>query len=137
MTAGSVIWGGGDSQGGLENHECLVVWCVLMKGLSQGWKVSWGDVLSIPEGPGYKPFPTYGHLVITAVGTVSALWASLVAQTESNPNVGDLGSIAGLGRPPGGGHGNPLQHSCPENPHEQRNLLGYSPWGHKELEMTE
>ena len=24
----------------------------------------------------------------------------------------DLGSVLGSGRPPGGGHGNPLQHSC-------------------------
>ena len=31
-------------------------------------------------------------------------------------NVGDLGSIPGLGRSPGGGHGNPLQYSCLENP---------------------
>ena len=31
-------------------------------------------------------------------------------------NVGDLGSIPGLGRFPGGGHGNPLQESCLENP---------------------
>ena len=31
-------------------------------------------------------------------------------------NLGDLGSIPGLGRSPGGGHGNPLQHSCLENP---------------------
>ena len=35
---------------------------------------------------------------------------------ESSCNVGDLGSIPGLGRSPGGGHGNPLQHSCLENP---------------------
>ena len=28
----------------------------------------------------------------------------------------DLGSIPGLGRLPGGGHGNPLQYSCLENP---------------------
>ena len=34
---------------------------------------------------------------------------------ESACNVGDLGSIPGSGRPPGGGHGNPLQYSCPEN----------------------
>ena len=27
----------------------------------------------------------------------------------------DVGSILGLGRFPGGGHGNPLQHSCLEN----------------------
>ena len=31
-------------------------------------------------------------------------------------NAGDPGSIAGLGRCPGEGNGNPLQYSCPENP---------------------
>ena len=35
---------------------------------------------------------------------------------ESAYNSGHLGSIPGLGRTPGGGHGNPLQCSCPENP---------------------
>ena len=41
-------------------------------------------------------------------------------------NAGDLGSVPGLGRSPGGGHGNPLQYSCLENPHGQRSLVGYS-----------
>ena len=31
-------------------------------------------------------------------------------------NVGDLGSIPGSGRSPGGGNGNPLQYSCLQNP---------------------
>ena len=31
-------------------------------------------------------------------------------------NVGDQGSIPGSGRSPGEGNGNPLQHSCLENP---------------------
>ena len=44
----------------------------------------------------------------------------------------DAGLIHGLGRSPGGGHGNSLQSSCLENPHGQRSLAGYSPWGHKE-----
>ena len=35
---------------------------------------------------------------------------------ESACNVGDLGSIPGLERSPGRGHGNPLQYSCLENP---------------------
>ena len=35
---------------------------------------------------------------------------------ESVCNVGDLGLIPGLGRSPGGRHGNPLQYSCLENP---------------------
>ena len=51
---------------------------------------------------------------------------------ESACNVGDIGSIPGLGRSPGGGHGNPPQYSCLKNPHGQRSLAGYSPWGHKE-----
>ena len=49
----------------------------------------------------------------------------------------DMGLIPGLGRSPGGGHGSPLQCSCLENSHGQRNLVGYSPWGCKELDMTE
>ena len=56
---------------------------------------------------------------------------------ESTCNVGDLGSIPRLGRSPGGGHGNPLQDSCLEKPHGQGSLAGYSPWGHKESDMTE
>ena len=56
---------------------------------------------------------------------------------ESACNAGDLGSTPGLGRSPGGGHGNPLQYSCLENPHGQRSLAGYSPWGHKESDATE
>ena len=45
-------------------------------------------------------------------------------------NVGDLRDvdfIPGKGRYPGGGHGNPLQYYCLQNPHEQRSLVGYSP----------
>ena len=51
--------------------------------------------------------------------------------------MGDSCLIPGLGRFPGGGHGNPLQYSCLENPHGQRSLAGYSPWGCKESDMTE
>ena len=35
---------------------------------------------------------------------------------ESTCNVGDSGLISGSGRSPGGGHGNPLQYPCLENP---------------------
>ena len=50
---------------------------------------------------------------------------------ESSCSVGDLDLIPGLGRSPGGGHGNPLQCSCLENPHGQRSLAGYSPWSQR------
>ena len=48
-------------------------------------------------------------------------WASQVAIVVKNTpaNAGDTrdaGSISGSGRSPGGGHGSPLEYSCPENP---------------------
>ena len=55
---------------------------------------------------------------------------------ESICSAGDLGSIPGLGRSPGEGHGNPLQYSCLDNPHEPRSLVGCSPGGRKGLDMT-
>ena len=42
----------------------------------------------------------------------------------------------GLRTPPGEGNGYPLQYSCPGESHGQRSLVGYSPWGRKELDMT-
>ena len=56
---------------------------------------------------------------------------------ESACNAGNLDSMPGLGRSLGGGHGNPLQYSYLEKPHGQMSLAGYSPWGHKESDMTE
>ena len=35
-------------------------------------------------------------------------------------DIRDMGSIPGLGRSPGGGHGNPLQYSCLGNPMDRR-----------------
>ena len=51
-------------------------------------------------------------------------------------DVRDSGSIPGLGGSPGEGNGSPLLYSCLEKPHGQRNLVGYSPWGHKESDTT-
>ena len=55
-------------------------------------------------------------------------------------NVGearDPGSIPGSGRSPGEGNSNSLQYPCLENPHGQRSLAGYSPWGREERDTTE
>ena len=51
-------------------------------------------------------------------------------------DIRDTDSTPGLGRSPGGGHGNPLQYSCLENP------VDIGAWwatvqGHKESEMTD
>ena len=52
---------------------------------------------------------------------------------KSACNSGDPSLIPGLGRSPGEGGGYPFQYSCLENPMDR----GYSPWGCKELHMTE
>ena len=52
-------------------------------------------------------------------------------------DTGDMNSIPGLGRSLGGGYGISFQYSCLANPHGQRSLEGYSPWGRKESDMTE
>ena len=54
---------------------------------------------------------------------------------ESACNVGDPGSIPRLGRYPGVGNGNPLHHSCLENPIDRG--AWWAPHGHKESDMTE
>ena len=55
---------------------------------------------------------------------------------ESICNVGDLGSIPGLGRSPGEGNNYPPVF-LPREFHGRRSLAGYSPWGRKKLDMTE
>ena len=55
------------------------------------------------------------------IGLLEALQLAVVVK---NPpaNAGDVreeGSTPGSGRSPGGGHGNPLQYSCLENPKDR------------------
>ena len=50
---------------------------------------------------------------------------------------GDLGSILGLGRSPGGGNGNLLHYSCLENSMDRGGWPATSPWSYKELNTTE
>ena len=56
---------------------------------------------------------------------------------ESTWNVGELGSIPGLGRFPGERNGLPTPVFWPEEFHGQWSLESYSPWGHQEPDTTE
>ena len=62
-----------------------------------------------------------------------------MAQTirKSACSARDPGLIPGSGRFPGEGNGSPLQYSCLENSMGRGAWVGYSLWGHKELDMTE
>ena len=103
-----------------------------------------GDRGSIPgsgrspgEGIGYPLQYSWASLVAQMVKNPPAMWETWVGSlgwedpleegmaTHSSilawripctVDVGDVAVILGPGRPPGGGHGNPLQHSCLETP---------------------
>ena len=59
----------------------------------------------------------YTGNVQTKIITVSPNLVKTISNSKASTcNAGDHGSIPGLGRAPGEGNGNPLQHSCLENP---------------------
>ena len=58
--------------------------------------------------------PSFIFFEAKKLGTQVAL---VVKNSPANAgDIRDAGSIPGLGRSPGGGHGSPLQYSCLENP---------------------
>ena len=70
-----------------------------------------------------KPIDLSGHLRYSSCISVSQMPTSCIlgfpgGSVVKNPlaNVGDIGSVPGLGRFPGEGNGNPLQYSCLGNP---------------------
>ena len=76
---------------------------------------------------GAKSFRMAAHPCVPGAGTRMALrgdalsrelpwWLSSKEPDCNAGDTGDLGAISGWGRSPGGGHGNPLQYSCLENP---------------------
>ena len=80
----------------------------------------WRGLTCLPPGdlpdPGIKPKSLMSSFL---TGRFFTTWEGFPGGSdgrESARNVGDLGSIPGLGRSPGGGHGNPLQYSFLENP---------------------
>ena len=58
------------------------------------------------------------------------------ASGEASVNAGEVDLVPGSRRFPGERNGNPLQYSCLGKSRGQRNLAGYSTWGHKKSDKT-
>ena len=84
---------------------------------------SW--VGKIPWWRDRLPTPVFGGFCVGSVGKESACNAG-----------SNLDLISRLGTCPGGGHGDPHQYSCLENPYGQSSLAGCSPRGGKESDTT-
>ena len=62
---------------------------------------------------------------------------SVVKESDCNAgDAGDTGVIPGLGRSPGGRHGNPIQYSCLENPMDRGGWQGTVHGVTEESDMT-
>ena len=71
--------------------------------------------------------------------TLCILWASLLAQSVRNLPAVQETRVWSLSREgsPRMRNGNPLLYSCLGNPMDRGTLVGYSPWGSQELDMTQ
>ena len=105
---------------------CQVLYGYLWNGRTSQTGVSLGKTFPLP----------YSHLYLFIYVCTGA---SLMAQLVKNSSAMEETWVWSLGweDSPGGGHGNPLQYSCLENSPGWRSLAGYSPWGHKESDVTE
>ena len=79
----------------------------------------------------YYQFDTQPHLIVGFPGGASGKDTVCLCRRHRN-----VGSIPGLGRSPGEGHGNPLQYSCLENPMD-REVGEAKVHSITELDMTE
>ena len=111
-------WAGKMPEKGMATHSSVLAWII-------PWTEEPGRLQSVG-------FSSKHYLFILCFGL--PWWLS---GKESICNAGDPCLISGSGRAPGGGHGNPLQYSCLENPTDEGGLVGYSPWGCKESDTSE
>ena len=77
------------------------------------------------EGSARVSLNSQNALDVTCLYFTRASYVALVVKNlpANAGDTGDAGSILGLGRSPGGGHGNPLQCSCLEIPTEEPGRL--------------
>ena len=85
------------------HSTCQQIW------KTQQWPQDWKRSVFIPKKGNAKECSNYRTIALICGSDSKA----------SACNAGDLGSIPGLGRSPGEGNGNSLQHSCLENPKDR------------------
>ena len=121
------VGGEGDNRGWDGWMASLTRWTWIWVSFGSWW---WTGKLSVLQSMGSQ---RVGHDWVSELN-----WSFHMAQMVKNHlQCRRFGFNPWVWWSPGGGHGNPLQYSCLENPRGWRSLVGYSPWSHKEVDMTE
>ena len=129
---------------GKATHTSILAWRIPMD--RGAWRVTVHGVeesdttkqLSTAEALYNSPNPLLSVNIV--IGFLQ--WLSRKESACSAEAAGDLGSIPGSGRSPGGGNGWRRKWQSPPiifpgKFHEQKSLTDYSPWGHREWDTTE
>ena len=111
------------------SHHVSSLWCTNLTMVTVGKLVYYGDssqvslnsFLPLSVKPRcFKGFSSVNLSGCNAICYCFSLglpwWLNGMESTCNAEATGDVGLIPGTGRFPGGGHGNPLQYSCLENP---------------------
>ena len=115
---------GGRCSQGAWSHSCLLMGAGVPRHLHHWHRLSKADPLNITAGCERHEEKQVGEEFRNPDswnGAYVSFGASQMALVVKNPSasageVRDMSLTPGLGRSPGGGNGNPLQHSCLENP---------------------
>ena len=118
----------------MEHITCL--WKALLSILVCVWGLYWMYSLNVLEQLTSSRSHLWKCVALDFFFFFYQTWMYLDGK-EFSCNVGDLGSIPGSGRSPAEGNGNNIPVFLPGEFHGQRSLMGYIPWDHEELNMTE
>ena len=101
--------------------------------LESCWLGNWAHALWTQTDPGLRYSPTQEPGM-----SYLSFWASLVAQTvKCLPTCGMSGFNPWVGKIPWRRKWQPTPVFLPGKSHGRRSLMGYKPWGHKELDTIE
>ena len=100
-------------------HAMLVIILQCLKGSNQHIVYNVICQLYLRKLGKKQMFLWFGFSFLPPLFICAVIFPSGSDDKESACNEGDLSSIPGLGRFPGGGHGNPLQYSCWRIPMER------------------
>ena len=112
-------------------------WLAETKGQNQEAAKIQGNFLSDSDRDQALYLRFLEHSIVILYTILGASQVPVKSSLASAGDIRQMGSTPGSERSPGGGHGNPLQYSCLENPMDRGAWRPLSPWDREESHTTE